>query len=102
MKLLFSILIQTLLLLALMLTNVPLTESVILCCDLLFHDSDLISYNECKLSHEQFCKLLNFAVKDAHFMFSKQLYNQIDGFTMGSSLGPSLANNFMCALEQVS
>ena len=106
-KLLLSILIQTLLLLALMLTAcllmfLLLCLSVILCCDLLFHDSDLISHNECKLSHEQFCKILNFDVKDTHFIFSKQLYNQIDGFTMGSSLGPSLANIVMCTLEQVS
>ena len=42
-------------------TNTPLTESVNLCSDLLFHDSDFISYNECKLIRDQVCNLLNFA-----------------------------------------
>ena len=77
-----------------------LTECVNLCCDLLFKDSDLISYNECKFTREQFCKLLNFAVKANHFIFNNQLYNQIDGVAMGSPLGPSLANIFMFALEE--
>ena len=80
-------------------TNVPLNECVNICCDLLFKDSDLISYNECKFTREQFHKLLNFAVKDNHFIFNGQLYDQIDDVAMGSPLGPSLANIFMCALE---
>ena len=81
-------------------TNVPLSECVDLCCDLLFKDTDLVSYNECKFTREQFRKLLNFAVNDNHFIFNNQLYDQIDGVAMGSPLGPSLANIFMCALER--
>ena len=77
------------------------TESVNLCCDLLRHDSDFITYNECKLTREQFCKPLSFAVKDNHFTFNKQLYDQIDSVTMGSPLRPSLANTSMCALEKM-
>ena len=81
-------------------TNVPLTECVNLYCDLLFRDSDSISYNECKFTREKFCKLLKFAVKDNHFMSNKQFYDQNDGVTMGSPLGLSVAKIFMCALEQ--
>ena len=81
-------------------TNIPLTECVNLCCDLLLNDSDSISYNECKFILEQFCKLLNFAVKDSHFFFNKQLYDHIDDVAMGSPLGFYLANIFICALEQ--
>ena len=77
-------------------TNVSLTESVNLCCDLLFQYSDLILYNECR----KFCKLLNFAVEDNHFFFNKQLYDEIDGVALGSPLGLSLANICKCALEQ--
>ena len=80
-------------------TNVPLNECVNICCDLLFKDSDLISFNECKFTREQFHKLLNLAVKDNHFIFNGQLYEQIDGVAMGSPLGPSLTNIFMCSLE---
>ena len=70
-----------------------------LCCDFLFKDSDLISYNECKFTREQSSKHLEFAVKDNHFIFNKQLFDQIDGVAMGSPLGLSLASMFMCVLE---
>ena len=36
-----------------------------------------------------------------HFVFNGQLYDQIYGVAMGSPLGPSMANIFMCALEQI-
>ena len=39
-------------------------------------------------------------MKDTHFVFNGQLFDQIDGVAMGSPLGPSLANIFMCMLEQ--
>ena len=88
MKLLLSALILTVLWLVLMLAAYLLIYS------------DYISYNECKFTWEQFCKLLNFAVKDNHCIFDKQLYDQIDGVAMDSKLGPSLANIFLCALKQ--
>ena len=31
-----------------------------------------------KFTREQFCKLLNFAVKDSNFIFNKPLYEQIE------------------------
>ena len=81
-------------------TNVPLDECVDLCVDLLFEDCDTFAFKDCKFNRDQFRKLLNFAVKDNHFVFNGQLYDQIDGVAMGSPLGPSMANIFMCALEQ--
>ena len=81
-------------------TNIPLDESVDLCVDLLFADCDTLEYKDCKFNRTQFRKLLNFAVKDTHFVFNGQLFDQIDGVAMGSPLGPSLANIFMCILEQ--
>ena len=39
-------------------------------------------------------------LKDNHFVFNGQLYDQLDGVAMASPLGPSMANIFMCALEQ--
>ena len=40
-----------------------------------------------------------FAVKDNHFLFNGVLYDQVDGVTMGSTLGPSLANILKCSLK---
>ena len=81
-------------------TNFPLEECINLCVDQLFSDRNVILHNDCRLDKPSFHKLLTFAVKDNHFVFNGQLYDQIDGVAMGSPLGPSLANLFMCALEQ--
>ena len=52
------------------------------------------------MDRTQFRKLLSFAVKENHFVFNGQLFDQINGVAMGSPLGPSLANIFMSHLEQ--
>ena len=55
---------------------------------------------DCKSNRTQFRKLLNFSVKDTHFVFNGQLFDRIDGVAKGLPLGPSLANILMCTLEQ--
>ena len=82
-------------------TNVPLDECVDLCVDLLFEDCDTFVFKDCKFNRDQFRKLLNFAVKDNHFVFNGQLYDQIDGVAMASPLGPSMANIFMCFRAEI-
>ena len=83
-------------------TNIPLNESIDLCLDLLFENSDIMEYNGCSLDCESLRKLLCSAVRENHFIFDGELYDQIDGVAMGSPpLGPTLANIFMCALENV-
>ena len=37
---------------------------------------------------------------DNTFVFNGKIYSQIDGVAMGSSLGPVLANIWMCHLEE--
>ncbi len=81
-------------------TNIPLDETIDLCTDLVFHDNGKLKYRDCALNRSQFRKLLGFAVKENHFIFNGQLFDQIDGVAMGSPLGPSLANVFMSELEQ--
>ena len=81
-------------------TNIPLDETVNIILDSLFHEADTIGLDNCSFNTSQFNKFFEFAVKDSHFIFNNQQYEQIDGVAMGSLLGPSLANIFMCALEQ--
>ena len=81
-------------------TNVPLDECIDLCVDLVFEDCDTFIFKDCKFNRDHFRKLLSFAVRDNHFVFNGQLYDQLDGVAMGSPLGPSMASIFMCALEQ--
>ena len=40
------------------------------------------------------------AIKDCYFRFNSDTYKQIDGVAMGSPLGPSLANAFLCYYEK--
>ena len=43
--------------------------------------------------------LLDLACKHSYFMFNGSLYHQLDGVAMGSPLGPTLANIFLCHHE---
>ena len=81
-------------------TNLPLDECIELCVNQLFANRDVIEHNGCKFDRLNFRKLLSFTVKDNHFVFDGSSYDQIDGVAMGSPLGPSLANLFMCTLAR--
>ena len=48
---------------------------------------------------DDFRKLLELATLDNYFLFNDTIYNQVDGVAMGSPLGPTLANAFMCHME---
>ena len=38
--------------------------------------------------------------KESFFIFDKNFYKQLDGVAMGSPLGPTLANAFLCYHEK--
>ncbi len=76
-------------------TNIPLDETINICLELLFEDN--IEVNN--LSRKQFKSLLELAVKESAFLFDDTLYKQVDGVAMGSPLGPTLANIFLCFHE---
>ena len=52
------------------------------------------------LDKEGFRKLLELATLDSYFFFNGEIYKQIDGVAMGSPLGSTLANVFMCHMEK--
>ena len=64
-------------------------------CDL--HNKNL--YNG-KLSKKDRFKLLETATSESSFISDYQLYKQIDRVAMGSPLGPTLANSFLCHYEK--
>ena len=41
------------------------------------------------------------AVKNCHFLFNGRLYEQVDGVAMGSPVGSSFANTFLCYHEKI-
>jgi hypothetical protein len=77
-------------------TNIPLNETREIILDLLYTQDDTIMHN---LNKKQFSDVLKLATSNSYFLFNKELYQQIDGVAMGSPLGPTLANIFMCHLE---
>ena len=52
------------------------------------------------LNKQDLVDLLRATTKDQLFLFNGQLYEQTDGVTMGSPLGPLMANVFMCSIEE--
>ena len=78
-------------------TNIPVDETIQIISNLLFancmlfHGFDRLSFNN----------LLSLAVKNCHFTFNGQIYQQIDGVAMGSPLGPLFANIFLSYHEKL-
>ena len=77
-------------------TNIPLDETINICTTLLSQSPTSLLH----LNPKSLCSLLELATKNSHFLFNNSLYTQIDGLAMGSALGPSLANAFLCFYEQ--
>ena len=77
-------------------TNIPLDETIENCINDLFTNNDTV-HNFIK---EDFKELLKFAVYESFFTFDNEYYSQLDGVAMGSPLGPTLANAFLCHFEK--
>ena len=77
-------------------TNVPLEETIKICCDSLYKNQLL-----CNISKNQFEELLRAALSTNYFSFDGIIYQQVDWAAMGSPLGPSLANAFLAHHEQI-
>ena len=76
-------------------TNVPLDESIKICIDQLFKYETTVSGPN---KNEMF-EMLSLTLKESIILFHKKYYSQIDGVAMSSSLGPTLANIFLCYNE---
>ena len=77
-------------------TNIPLEETVEICLDKLYANSETV-HNLCR---QDLKKLIMFVAKENYFLFDNKYFDQIDGVSMGSPIGPVLANIFMCHLEE--
>ena len=78
-------------------TNIPLEETIKNCVN------DLLSNNfySGKLSRKDLYDLLKRGTTELSFIFDNKLYKQIDGAAMGSPLGLTLANAFLCLYEKI-
>ena len=78
-------------------TNVPLNETT----DLIVNNITPPRLDLFGLTKDIFRKLLVIAAHHSVFIFNNQLYTQVDGIGMGSPLGPSYANAFLCHHEKI-
>ena len=53
------------------------------------------------LSKYEFFLLFELAPKESLFIFDEEYYHHRDGVAMGSPLGPTLANIFLCHYEKI-
>ena len=72
-------------------TNIPLSETINICCNVLFRGKPLVD----GLTQSEFRQLLTLATTESLILFNGNYYQQIDGVAMGSPLGPTLANIFL-------
>ena len=77
-------------------TNIPLDETIDICINRLFENTDTVE----GLKKSELKQLLCLATKESYFIFNGLLYKQVDGVAMGSPLGPSLANAFLTYYEK--
>ena len=77
-------------------TNVPLDETINICVNELFQTQT--SYFN--LNRKQIFEMLSLTTKESIISFDGGFYSQVDGVAMGSPLGPTLANAFLCHHEQ--
>ena len=78
-------------------TNIPLDETIEICVKKLFGRKHKFK----GFNRSGFRSLLQFAVKDNLILFNGKFYIQVDGVAMGSPLGPTLANVFLCFWEEI-
>ena len=76
-------------------TNVPLDETIEICVNELFKSSGTGS----GLNKQQVLEILLLNTKENVILFDQTYYSQIDGVALGSPLGPTLANIFLCYHE---
>ena len=77
-------------------TNIRLEETIKNCVNDLF-SNDFYSR---KLSRNDLYDWLKLTTTKSFFIFDNKFYKQIDGAAIGSPLGPTLANAFLCHCEE--
>ena len=76
-------------------TNVPLDKAIEKYVNELFKSSQMVS----DLKKQQVLEMLLLTTKENVILLDQKYYRQIDGVAMGSPLGPTLADIFLCHHE---
>ena len=78
-------------------TNIPTLKTIEIILNRTFEERNESFHG---LTRDQLKKLLIICTQESHFKFNGKYYDQIDGVSMGSPLGPLMANIFMANFEK--
>ena len=73
-------------------TNIPLDETISICADFFYRGPSVASL---PFPGAFFIELMGIVTKSVSFSFNETMFRQIEGVSMGSPLGPILANIFV-------
>ena len=76
-------------------TNIPLDESIDIIINSIYNNNN--TYYD--LPKTEMIRLLKVACKESYFFYGDKIYLQTDGVSMGSPIGPTMANIFMNYME---
>ena len=79
----------------LLFTNAPLDETSRICIDEMFKSEMTVS----QFNKKEMSEMLSLTLKESIILFDNKYYSQIDRVAMGSPLGPTSANIFLCYRE---
>ena len=77
-------------------SNIPLEETIDICVNSLYENTEKID----DINKVDFRELLSVALSETCFTFDGKMHKQIAGVSMGSPLGPTLANAFLAFHEE--
>ena len=78
-------------------TNIPTLEKIDIILRLVYKGNKKYHHG---LLKEELKKLLIICTQESHFQFNNEFFDQVDGISMGSPLGPLFANIFMADFEK--
>ena len=76
-------------------TNAPLDVTIKICIDELLKSEITV----CGLNKKEMFEMLSLTLKESIILFDNKYYSQIEGVVMGSPLGPTLDDIFLCYIE---
>ena len=78
-------------------TNIPTLETIDIIVKLVYTKNKKYFHG---LTKQELAKLLIVCTQQSHFQFNNDYFDQVDGVSMGSPLGPLFANIFMADFEK--
>ena len=81
-------------------TNIPLDDTIDKLVSKIFKNDDTYKFKDVIFTKETLKEGLILCAKDQLFLFNNEVWLQIDGNSMGSPLGPPLANFYVSYIEE--